>query len=234
MHEVWLHTSHAIMLIISADAALWEIIFTSLRVSTSAILIATLPCIIIGFCLSYFDFAGRRLLISVFNTLMAVPAVVVGLVVFMLLSRQGPFGDLKLLFTQSAMIIAQIFMAIPILVSFSHAAFQSADIRAFETTRTFGLSSIRCFFIFLGEVKFGIYAAFIAAYGRILAEIGASLMVGGNILHYTRNITTAIGLETSKGNFAQGIALGIILLLIALGLNLLLTLFQGKGSAHLH
>lgn len=234
MQDIWGFTLEALALIFSGDKELWEIISTSLQVSTTAILLATFPCIVLAFTLSYFDFPGRRIIISIFSTLLAVPAVVIGLIVFMALSRQGPFGDLKLLFTQSAMVIAQIIMAIPILVSLSHSAFQAADIRAYETARTFGLSPIRCFFIFLGEVKFGLYAAFIAAYGRILAEIGASMMVGGNILHYTRNITTAIGLETSKGNFEQGIALGIILLLIALSLNLLLTLFQGKGKLQQH
>ena len=223
-------TAQALVLLLRRDTELWEIIGISFRVSLSAIAIAIPPALLVAFLLAHLEFPGRRILISLFNTLLALPAVVIGLTVYLLLSRQGPLGDWRLLFTQSAMIIAQIMLSFPILVSMSHAAFQSADQRAWETARTLGISPLRAFFMVVGEVRFGLLAAILAGFGRIIAEVGASMMVGGNILHHTRNIPTAIALETSKGNFAQGIALGIVLLLMAFILNLSLQYFQGRGK----
>jgi tungstate transport system permease protein len=223
-------TIDAVSLLVSGDAALWEIIGISFRVSTTAILIAAPVAVATAFSLAYFNFPGRRLLISVFNTLLAFPAVVVGLVIYMLLSNQGPLGDWRLLFTQTAMVLAQVALCLPILISMGHAAFQAADNVAWETARTLGVSGIRSFLLITSEVKFGLLAAFLAGFGRIIAEVGASMMVGGNILHHTRNIPTAIALETSKGNFSQGIALGIVLLLLAFLLNILLQYFQGRGK----
>lgn len=218
----------ALNLLFSGDAALWEIIGISFRVSVTAILIASPFALGVAFVLAYFNFIGRRLLISIFSTLLAFPAVVVGLVVYILLSNQGPLGDWRLLFSQTAMIIAQIILCLPILISIGHAAFQANDQHAWETARTLGIPGFRAFLLIIYEVKFGLLAAFLAGFGRIIAEVGASMMVGGNILHHTRNIPTAIALETSKGNFSQGIALGIVLLLLAFILNILLQYFQGQ------
>ncbi len=223
-------TVQALALLLRWDAELWEIIGISFRVSLSAIAIAIPPALLTAFLLAHLEFPGRRILISLFNTLLSLPAVVIGLTVYLLLSRQGPLGDWRLLFTQSAMIIAQIMLSFPILVSMSHAAFQAADQRAWETARTLGISPFRAFVMVVGEVRFGLLAAILAGFGRIIAEVGASMMVGGNILHHTRNIPTAIALETSKGNFAQGIALGIVLLIMAFILNLSLQYFQGRGK----
>jgi len=161
---------------------------------------------------------------------MAVPAVVVGLTVYLLLSRSGPFGDLKQLFTQTAMVIGQVVLALPLLVAMIHAALQAADRRAWETALTLGASRSRAMLTLMHEVRFGLIAAVIAGFGRVIAEVGVSLMVGGNILHHTRNIPTAIALETSKGDFAQGIALGAVLLFLALLLNFFLNFFQGRGE----
>ena len=223
-------TLQALMLLLRRDAELWEIIGISFRVSLSAITIAVPPALLTAFLLAHLEFPGRRLLISLFNTLLSLPAVVIGLTVYLLLSRQGPLGEWRLLFTQSAMIIAQIMLSLPILVAMGHAAFQAADQRAWETARTLGISPPRAFVMVVGEVRFGLLAAILAGFGRIIAEVGASMMVGGNILHHTRNIPTAIALETSKGNFAQGIALGIVLLIMAFILNLSLQYFQGRGK----
>jgi tungstate transport system permease protein len=223
-------TGQALALLFSGDAELWEIIGISFRVSLTAILIATPPALLVAFLLSYFHFPGRRIIISIFSTLLSVPAVVVGLTFYLLLSRQGPLGEWKLLFTQSAMVLGQIALCFPILVSMGHAAFQSADKRAWETARTLGASPQRALLTVMHEVRFGLFAALLAAYGRIIAEVGASMMLGGNILHYTRNIPTAITLETSKGLFAQGIALGFVLILLAFSLNASLNYFQGKGQ----
>jgi tungstate transport system permease protein len=221
----------ALRLLFSGDANLWGIIAISFSVSLRAILIATPIALILAFIMAHLRFPGRRLLISTFNTLLALPAVVVGLTVYMLLSRNGPLGDLRLLFTQSAMVIGQIILCLPVLVAMSHAALQAADKRVWETALTLGARPWRAMFTLMHEVRFGLFAAFIAGFGRIIAEVGSSMMVGGNILNYTRNIPTAIALETSKGEFAQGIALGMVLLVMALSLNFALSLFQGKGEA---
>jgi len=219
----------AITLLFSGDAELWNIIGISFRISTTAIIIAMIPAVLIGFILAYANFPGRRLLISIFNTLLAVPAVVVGLTLYIVLSRQGPLGEWKLLFSQTAMVLGQIALSFPILVAMSHTAFQSAEIRAWDTARTLGKSPFHAFFIIMREVRFGLLGALLAGYGRIIAEVGASMMLGGNILNSTRNIPTAIAMETSKGDFSQGIALGIILVSLAFILTMSLQYMQGRG-----
>ncbi len=218
------------MLLFSGDRELWAIIGISFSVSLRAILTAAPVALVIAFVLAHVRFPGRRLLISTFNTLLALPAVVVGLTVYMLLSRNGPLGELRLLFTQDAMVIGQFILCLPILVAMGHSAIQAADRRAWETAITLGATPWRAMITLMHEVRFGLISAVIAAFGRIIAEVGSSMMVGGNILNYTRNIPTAIALETSKGEFAQGIALGIVLLGLALMLNFALTFFQGRGE----
>lgn len=230
MNELSLASREALILLFSGDALLWSIIGVSFSVSLRAIAIATPLALTIAFVLAYLRFPGRRILVTSFNTLMAVPAVVIGLTVYLLLSRNGPAGELRLLFTQSAMIIGQILLALPLLVAMSHSAFQSGDQRAWETALTLGASRWRAMSTVMYEIRFGLLAAVIAGFGRIIAEVGCSMMVGGNILYHTRNIPTAIALETSKGEFAQGIALGIVLLLFALLLNVALGLAQGSGE----
>ena len=222
--------AEAFRLLFSGNPEIWEIVGISFRVSTLAIAAAVPPALIIAFCLAYGNFPGRRFLISLFNTFLSVPAVVIGLTLFIVLSRQGPLGDFKLLFTQSAMAIGQFFLCLPILVCMAHVALQAADRAAWETARTLGASTMHAFFTVVYEVRFGLMAALLAAYGRIISEVGASMMLGGNIAHYTRNIPTAIALETSKGAFAEGIALGAVLLFLAFLLNGLLQYVQGKGS----
>jgi len=223
-------TLEALGLVFSGDPAVWEIIGISFKTTTLALAIAVLPALAIAFILAHLNFPGRRLLVAVFNALLSVPAVVVGLTFYLLLSRQGPFGDLQLLFSQPAMVIGQIALSFPILVAMQHSAFQSVERRAWETARTLGLSRLAAFGLIMREAKFGLWGAVLAAYGRIIAEVGASMMLGGNILHHTRNIPTAIVLETRKGDFAQGIALGFVLLVMAFTLNALLHFFQGKGQ----
>ena len=222
-------TWQAIQLLLSGDSDLWEIILISFRVSLIAILLATPPAILIAFLLAFGNFPGRRLLIAITNTALAIPAVVVGLTLYLVLSRSGPLGEWRLLFTQTAMIIGQIVLAFLLLVAMAHTALQPADRRAWESARMLGASKMRAIWTLMYEVRFGLMSALLASFGRIIAEVGASMMLGGNILHYTRNIPTAIALETSKGEFAQGIALGLVLLLLAFILNLLLHYFQGKG-----
>ncbi|MFP4610825.1 MAG: ABC transporter permease [Thiohalophilus sp.] len=222
----------ALQLLVSGDRELWIIVATSFSVSLRAILIASPIAIAIGFLLAMSRFPGQRSLVMIFQTLQAVPAVVVGLTVYIVLSRQGPLGEWRLLFTQTAMIVGQILLCLPLLISMAHATFAGADRRAWETARTLGAGRVQATLTFFYELRFALLAAIIAGFGRIIAEVGSSVMVGGNILHHTRNIPTAIALETAKGEYAQGLALGIVLLLLAFGLNALLHLSQQQRPAY--
>ena len=230
MGELLDATSEALVLLFSGDAQLWAIVGVSFGVSVKAIALCTPVALLVAFSLAIFRFPGRRALVSLFNSLMAVPAVVIGLTVYLLLSRSGPMGDLHLLFTQSAMVFGQFLLALPLLVAMAHAAFQAAERNAWETALTLGATPVQAMFSVMYEVRFGLMAAVIAAFARIIAEVGCSMMVGGNILNYTRNITTAIALETSKGEFSQGIALGMVLLFLAVSLNFSLAMVQGRGE----
>jgi tungstate transport system permease protein len=221
-------TIEALRLLVTGDSTIWGIIAISFEVSTVAIIYAVPPALLTAFFLAHARFPGRKWLISFFSAMLSIPAVVVGLTLFIILSRQGPLGDLRLLFTQTAMVTGQFVLSFPILVSMSLASFQALDNRAWETARTLGASPVRAFFTLIFEVRFGLLTALLAAYGRIIAEVGASMMLGGNIMNYTRNIPTAIALETSKGNFAQGIALGIVLMLLAFILNAFLHAVEQK------
>ena len=225
--------AEAFHLLFSGNGEVWQIVAISFSVSTTAIAAAVPPALAIAFALAYGRFPGRRLLISLFNTFLYIPAVVIGLTLFILLSRQGPLGDFRLLFTQTAMIMGQFLLALPILVCMLHTALQASDRAAWETARTLGAGPIRAIATVLHEIRFGLLAAVLTAYGRIVSEVGASMMLGGNIAEHTRNIPTAIALETSRGAFAEGIALGSVLLFLAFLLNALLQYAQGKGSIHL-
>jgi len=220
----------ALQLLFSGDKELWTIIAVSFQVSLVAIVIAAVPGILIGFLLAMKEFPGRWVVVAIFNALMAVPTVVIGLVLYLMFSRSGPLGDLQLLFTQPAMIIGQVVLCLPIIVCMSHAAFQSVDLRAWETSLTLGASKARATWTLMQEARFALLAAILTSFGRIIAEVGCSMMIGGNIMNFTRNIPTAIALETHKGEFAQGVALGMVLLVLALALNIGLASIRGKGQ----
>ena len=220
----------AAVLLVSGDDVLWSIIGVSFSVSLRAMALAAPLAVLCAFVLAHASFPGRRLLITLVNTLMAIPAVVVGLGLYLMLSRNGPLGALQLLYTSPAMVIGQILICLPLLIAMSHAALQSGDQRAWETALTLGATRWRAMRTVMYELRFGLIAAVIAGFGRIIAEVGCSMMVGGNILFHTRNIPTAIALETSKGDYARGIALGIVLLAFALLLNLALSHAQGGGE----
>jgi len=221
---------NALHLLFTGDAALWSIIGVSFSVSLNAILIAVPVAAVLAFLLAYARFPGRQPLISMLQGLQSIPTVVVGLLVYMLLSRQGIFGDLHLLFSQTAMVIGQVVIAFLFVVPMAHGVLAGADRRAWETARTLGASPWRAMLTVMRELRFGLMAVAIAAFARIITEVGTSIMVGGNIENVTRNIPTAIALETSKGEFAQGIALGMVLLLLALLLTVLLGMLRGKGE----
>ena len=220
----------ALSLLFGGDAELWGIIFVSLRVSVLGLLLATAPGIALGFLLAMQRFPGRRVLVVLVQSLLAFPTVVVGLLLYMLLSRQGPLGFLKLLFTPEAIIIGYMVIAFPVLVVFVLSAVQGADPRIYETARSLGAGRLRAALTTLNEVRFGVMAAVFNGFGRVVSEVGCAIMVGGNIEGLTRNIPTAIALETSKGEFAQGIALGFVLIATAIGINVALAWFQGRGG----
>ena len=230
MNDIQSATVEAIRLLLSGERQLWSIVFISLSVSLRALALATPIALLVAFALAYLRFPGQRLLVTLFNTLMAVPAVVVGLVLYILLSAQGPAGDLHLLFTPGAMIIGQFVLCLPLMVALAYASFCGGDQRAWESALTLGAHPWRALVTVMYELRFGLLAAVLAGFGRVIAEVGCSMMVGGNILYHTRNIPTAIALETSKGAFASGIALGLVLLLLALGLNLALGFLQGSSQ----
>src|SRR3989338_6476359 len=223
-------THKAFSLLLSGDPKLWGIIWVSLRVSTLALISAIPPAVALGFLLASFMFPGRRVLVVLLRTLLALPTVVIGLIFYLMLSRQGPLGEWHLLFTQEAMILGQAVLAFPILAAMTLSAVQSVDARAAETAKTLGAKPMQAVWTVLIEARFAVMAAIATGFGRVLSEIGCAMMVGGNIAGVTRNITTTIALETSKGEFVQGIALGIVLVVIALAINSGMAYLQGRGG----
>jgi tungstate transport system permease protein len=220
----------ALALIWALDREVFAITFLSLFVSAAAIALATLVGVPLGFTIGAMQFLGRRLVITIFNTLLSLPTVLVGLFLFSLLSRQGPLGFLGLLFTPTAMVVGQSTLAIPIITALTIAAVQSVDRRARPTALTLGANRVQMGMTVLTEVRFALMAAIIAGFGRVIGEVGAAIMLGGNIRNYTRTITTAIALETSKGEFGFAIALGIILMVVAFSVNILFRFLQQRGS----
>jgi tungstate transport system permease protein len=220
----------ALALIFSLDREVFTIAFLSLWVSTVATLLASLTGVPLGFAIGALQFPGKPTIITFFNTLLSFPPVVVGLLVFGFVSRQGPLGFLNLLFTPAAMIIGQFLLATPIVIAFTIAAVQGVDRRIRPTALTLGASRVQAGLAVLTEARFALMAAIIAGFGRIIGEVGSAIILGGNIRNYTRTLTTAIALETSKGEFGFAIALGMILILMAFSVNFLLRYFQQRGA----
>ena len=201
----------------------------SLKVSGLALVLATLLGIPLAAWLGLKRFPGRDLIINLLNTFMGLPPVVVGLFVYLLLSRKGPFGFLGLLYSPSAMVLAQTILAFPIVSALCHSAIVNVPPMIRQAARTLGATPSQEAVLVVREARYGIMAGIIAGFGRVMAEVGAILMVGGNIAGYTRVMTTTIALETDKGDFELAIALGIILLLISLAINVGLRFFQRLG-----
>lgn len=208
----------------------FEVMGVSLRVSLAATALATLVSVPLGFLLSVSEFRAKRAVVGVINTLMALPTVVVGLLVYILLSRSGVFGFLNILYTPSAIVVGQFILALPIITALTYAAASGVDARVRKTAESLGASPAQAAWMVLKEARLGIVAAVIAGFGRVIAEVGSAVMVGGNIRGYTRTMTTTIALETSKGNFALGITLGLILLVVALSINLAVDTFLGRRA----
>jgi tungstate transport system permease protein len=219
----------AFYLILHLDAELFGIIFLSLKISFIALVFATVIGVPLGAVLGLKRLPAKGALISLLNTFMGLPPVVVGLFLYLLLSRSGPLGFLGLLYTPGAMVAAQIILALPIVAALTHSAVVSVDPIIHQTAQTLGASPFQVTKTVILEARYGILSGIIAAFGRVMAEVGAILIVGGNIAGLTRVMTTAIALETDKGNFELALALGIILLTLSLLINSLLHIIQKKG-----
>ncbi len=221
----------AFNLILHVNPELFGIIYLSLKVSGLALLFATVLGLPFGAILGLKKFPGRGLTVSLMNTFMGLPPVAVGLFVYLVLSRRGPMGFLGLLYTPSAMIIAQTILAFPIVTALCYSAIVSVDPIIRQAARTLGATPLQETAVLIREARYGILSAIIAAFGRVSAEVGSILIVGGNIAGYTRVMTTTIALETDKGNFELALALGIILLLLSFIINTALHWVQKRGTA---
>ena len=220
--------SEAFQKIFSGDPEVFDAVCVSLQVSGAAIVICAFLGIPAGLFLATVKFPGRRLVITLTQTLMAVPTVVVGLFIYAFLTRRSLLGPLDMLFSRKAMIIGEVVLALPIIIALTHTALASLDRSVRETARSLGATPSRVAATMLWEGRFALFAAVAAGFGRVIGEVGVSMILGGNIAAHTRNITTAIALETSKGEFACAMALGLILLAVALGVNFLLRYLQGR------
>jgi tungstate transport system permease protein len=218
----------ALLLIKSLDPELWFIVFVSLKVSLLSTVFSGVIGIPIGFWVSLRDFTGKQFLVTVFNTLLAVPTVVIGLFVYAFISRRGVFGPLDLLYTQNAIVIGQVLLVIPIIITFTIAAVSRVDDRYRKTAMTLGATPWQTALAVFREARFGVMAAVVAAFGRVIAEVGVSMMLGGNIKGFTRTMTTAMALEYDKGEFILAVALGLILLAVSFTVNVALSRFQGR------
>jgi tungstate transport system permease protein len=220
----------ALILIKTLDPALLNVVFVSLKVSLLSTLISSAVGIPIGFVIATTEFAAKRAVITVLNTLLALPTVVIGLSVYIFISRRGIFGAFDLLYTQKAMIIGQVMLIVPVVTTFTISAISRIDARYRRTAMTLGANRIQTAMVILREARFGIVASVVAAFGRVISEVGISMMLGGNAKGFTRTMTTAMALEYDKGELVLAVALGIILMGISLGMNILLNYFQGRTA----
>jgi len=221
---------HALAMILRGDPQVMEIMWLSLRVSGIATLVSLMLGVPLGTLLALTRFPGRRLFLGVINAGMGLPPVAVGLFVSVLLWRSGPLGFLELMYSPSAIILAQCVIALPVVTGLTAAAMQQLDPRLRLQLLGLGASRGQALLLLLLEARFSVLAAVMAGFGAVISEVGASMMVGGNIRGQTRVLTTAIVLETGKGQFATAIALGFILLLLAYLVNLVFTTIQQRGA----
>ncbi|PIE64915.1 MAG: ABC transporter permease [Desulfobacterales bacterium] len=218
----------AILLLISFDPELYEIVSVSLSVSFFSTLLAAIIGLPFGFIIAFNEFRGKRFTITCLNTLLALPTVVIGLIVYSIISRRGVLGPLELLYTQKAIILGQIILITPVIITLTIAAISKIDKRYRNTALTLGASQRQMAWVIFREARFGVTAAIIAAFGRVIAEVGISMMLGGNAKGFTRTMTTAMALEYDKGEFVLAIALGVILMACAFLLNMVFHFLQGR------
>lgn len=220
----------AFQLIVSLDPELYSIIWLSLGVSLISVALAGFLGVSGGVAIGLRSFPGKGLLVSLLNTMMGVPPVVVGLITFIMLSRQGPFGSAQLLFTPAAMVVAQTVLVFPIIAALTHATVMGQDPLLRDAARTLGATRLQVILLVVFEARYGLMAAVTAGFGRAIAEVGAVLMVGGNIKGATRTMTTAIAMQASMGDYHLALALGFILILVALLVNAVFYRIQKGGS----
>lgn len=230
MELIWEGIKEAFLLLLGGDPEVWQITFLSLQVSITATAISLLIGLPLGTWLALGRFRGRAFSLSVINTGMALPPVVVGLWVSIFLWRSGPLGGLGLIYTPAAIVIAQTIIAAPVVTGLTAAALQQLDPRLQQQLLGLGASQPQMIAALWREARLPLLAALMAGFGAVISEVGASMMVGGNIRHQTRVLTTATVLETGRGQFATAIALGFILLLLAYLVNMGLTWIQQKGA----
>ncbi len=219
----------AFQLLLSGNAETYSAISATLQVSAYSICCSLIIGIPLGFCLGYFEFSGKTSLRTLVDTLMALPTVFIGLLVYAFLTNRGPLGNFGLLFTLPGIAIGQTILALPIVVGLSATAIENMDQKLHTAIMSMGANRRQLFLTSLWECRHGLLAGAIAAYGRVMTEVGISMMVGGNIKWHTRTITTAIALETNKGQFGMGVALGIVLLTIAFAVNLSVSFLRRRN-----
>ena len=224
--------SYAFTLVVSGDRDLFEIVLLSLKVSLSAMLIACAIGLAVGSALAVTRFPGRGLVLVVVNALMGLPPVVVGLIVYLHLSRAGPLGFMGLLYTPTAMIIAQTILITPIIAALSRQVLEEFNNEYAEQFRSLNVPRHTAMAALIWDARYALLTVALAGFGRAIAEVGAVIIVGGNIDHLTRVMTTAIALETSKGDLALALALGIVLMVIALGINALVMALRGSARRY--
>jgi len=218
----------AFQLLFSLDSETWSAVSATVSVSTYSICASLSMGIPLGFLLGYYQFPGKKQVRLVVDTMLALPTVFIGLIVYSLISRQGPMGGAGLLFTLPGIAIGQTILALPIVIALTASAVEGMDRHLSTTLISLGANRSQLALSSLWEIRYGILAASLTAYGRIMTEVGISMMVGGNIKWHTRTITTAIALETGKGMFATGIALGLVLIGIAFAVNISVSFLRKK------
>ena len=228
MVELWHAFIKALELIASLDPEVMEITRRSLAISVTSCSITSLICVPLGSLIHFNRFPGKSVLINVIQTFYSFPTVVVGLFVFVLLSRTGPLGELGLLFTPVAIVVGQVLLIMPIMIGLTISALSGIDGSVVETAMSLGASKTQASILALKEARFAVLTAVIMCFGRAISEVGLSIMVGGNIKGFTRTLTTAISLESSKGDIELSLALGVILLTLALMVNLLIGWLQRR------
>lgn len=228
MTELWLGLTRAVELISTLDSEVMEIAGRSLRISVTSTILASFICLPLGSLIHFRHFPGKRFLVSLIQTFFSVPTVAVGLFVFVLFSRAGPLGGLELMFTPAVMVIGQVVLITPVLLGLIISALSGVDKSILDTAVSLGASGFQASVVALREARYAVLAAVIMGFGRAISEVGIALMVGGNIKGFTRVITTAISLETSRGDLELSIALGIILIAIALVVNVILNRVQQR------
>jgi len=226
--ELWDGLVTALKLIISFDPEVMAIAGRSLAISATSSTIAALVCLPLATVIHFNKFRGKRTLINIVQTMFSLPTVAVGLFVFVLFSSAGPLGGLDILFTPAVMVIGQVLLISPIMLGLTISALSGVDKSIADTAVSLGASRLQMAAVTIREARFAVLAALIMGFGRAISEVGLSLMVGGNIRGFTRTITTAISLETSKGDLELALALGIILIVIALIINIVLNRIQQR------